>query len=112
MLCHFYSGNVLPRKLPQVTTILSYYKIFFALQHPSLLSEPARKSLILKGMPTGLEEWPSPQSFGIIAFSQELPPKSPNGSNGWSKTYGAADATQSEIAAFDPIKTGKTTLAL
>jgi hypothetical protein len=62
---HFYAANVFSRKLPQITTILSNYKLFLALQHPSVLSDLARKSLILKGMPSGLEKWP-PQISGSL----------------------------------------------
>lgn len=45
-----------------------------------------------------------PQSFGIIAFSQERLPKSPNTSNTGGLNYYAADVTQSQAGAFGPIK--------
>lgn len=60
-------------------------------------------SSILKGKPAGQGDG-LPQSFGIIAFSQERLPKSPNPSNMCGLNYYAADVTQSQAGAFGLIR--------
>lgn len=84
------------RKLPQITTILCNDKLFLALQHPSLLFDLARKSLILKGMPTGLVKWPS-QDSGPLHLAKSILQNPQMVRMGWrNQSYGAAEVNLRE----------------